>query len=168
MASNITLRVFEEGDAQAVVDVLRSSIQYCYAQDYAYCSEKSLQDWLENKTTENISKWMYAPELANVLALVNNKIAGVGMINIETGHLGLCYVHPSFMGKGIGQSLLICLEEFALKSNCPKIHFTSSAGAQKFYEKWGAIVTGEEAGMSGEAINPIMEKPLGEKLKDVS
>jgi len=47
-----------------------------------------------------------------------------------------------------------------VQSNCAIIHFTSSIGAQAFYEKWGAKVVGEEEGMSGEAMNPLMEKQL--------
>lgn len=86
-----------------------SSTRMCYPDSF-------LESWTENKTTKNCMDWFLNP-LNDTFLYVgrNNDVRGVLLIQNQKNIL-LFYVHPDFMGGGIGGRLL----DAALETLLPK------------------------------------------------
>ncbi len=96
-----------------------------------------LEDWLHNKTPENIKIWIEnSPE--NFLVALNEqkKIVGVSMISHE-GKILLNYLLPDYIGKGVGKLMLNEMELLVKKANIKKITAISTITALPFYKKNG-------------------------------
>jgi putative acetyltransferase len=52
------------------------------------------------------------------------------------------FVHPDFMGLGIGSRLLMAIEQLALQKRCRQIMVMSSIEAVGFYERRGYVIRG--------------------------
>ncbi|WP_416396462.1 GNAT family N-acetyltransferase [Allohahella sp. A8] len=100
----ITTRTATKNDAAEACLVLhRSIIELCQADHRA---ERALiEQWLANKTRENLSSWFTASELEGKVAIFDGSIVGVGLLHCE-GEILLCYVLPEVVHQGVGKALL--------------------------------------------------------------
>ena len=64
--------------------------------------------------------------------------------NDEGVSLEYFYIDPAFIGKGYGRHLWDHMVEFCKNRGILELQFVSSPEARKFYEKMGAVSTGEK------------------------
>ena len=118
-----------------VVTLLKRSILEICGPDYGNDST-ILNDWIENKTEENLIKWIESKETYSITALVENTIVGFGLSNI-TGEILLLYILPEYNRKGIGKSIYLYIEALLLKNSVTKVIAYSTITAKPFYLKMG-------------------------------
>ncbi|VAW41064.1 hypothetical protein MNBD_GAMMA01-1742 [hydrothermal vent metagenome] len=118
-----------------IVRLLKKSIIELCGPDYGNDST-ILNAWIENKTEENLIKWIESKETYSITALVENTIVGFGLSNI-TGEILLLYILPEYKRKGIGESIYLYIEELLLKNNVTKVIAYSTITAKPFYLKMG-------------------------------
>ena len=96
------------------------------------------EGWLDARSEEWIKETIFEPETQGFIILINGSIAGISHIKKE-GLITLCYVHPNYIGKGVGQMLMELVEKAAVDWRLPKITLTATATAKPFYEKNGYV-----------------------------
>lgn len=79
-------------------------------------------------------------ERIRFVAVENKKIIGFTDM-LPDGELMSLYVHPQFLGIGVGKRLLAHIENVAKTMGIEIMHCQSSVNAKKFYEKHGYNVT---------------------------
>lgn len=122
-------------DAEHVCRVLRTSIIELCALDHKG-NQDELDNWLANKTIQNCAEWIANSKLNFFVAEQNGKIVGVSSIS-NTGYLGLCYVLPSVLGKGVGRQLLEAAEASIFEKGVDVVSLESTITARGFYEHCG-------------------------------
>lgn len=122
------IEVAQKEDAQTIVKVMTLSIQACILDHQN--DPQIMQQWLSNKTVENISIW-----IENSYAFVYKKNGSViGFILLsKTGLLLLNYVLPEQQGAGIGSVLLNQVLITAKINDIQKITLESTLTAKAFY-----------------------------------
>ncbi len=71
------------------------------------------------------------------LAECDNNPAGFISLNRTNAFIEQCYVHPHFMGKGIGRMLVDTLEQYAYSIGLKTLTVNASLTASQFYSKQG-------------------------------
>jgi N-acetylglutamate synthase-like GNAT family acetyltransferase len=98
-----------------------------------------LNEWLSNKTTENLEKWITDTSNYSIVALNNrDEVIGLSMISVS-GKILLNYLLPEYLFKGIGKLMLNDMEMFAAKLGLKKIIAMSTITASGFYKRNGFI-----------------------------
>lgn len=122
-------------DAEDVCRVLRTSItELCHLD---HCGDKKkIDEWLENKTTENCKEWIENESINAFVAENNGKIVGVSTISRD-GYVLLCYVLPEVKGQGFGGQLLKAAETSDLNNGVQSFSLESTLTAKGFYEYHG-------------------------------
>lgn len=93
-------------------------------------------------------------------AIENEKI--IGTIDLEDNKIGGLYIHPDFIGKGIGNGLLEYIENHARKKGIKKLMLYSTLNAENFYRKQGYKLIKNETGWKD--IYPVRVPVMGKKL----
>lgn len=128
-------------DSAQVCDVLRRSILEVCAPDYNN-NQPVIDEWLSNKTEDNISTWIQSGSAFSVVCTDEGDIvAGFGLITRE-GEILLIYLAPEALHKGNGKLILQKMENFASLEGLTEIRTTSSITAKAFYERNGFIQDG--------------------------
>ncbi|WP_167855881.1 GNAT family N-acetyltransferase [Natronospirillum operosum] len=133
-------------DAEAITGVLRRSIAELCRADHKG-DEELLQQWLANKTPDNVAKWLGSGSTTAWVAELDHRVVGVGMLS-RPGEVLLCYVTPEVIGKGMGYQLLQCMLQAANGWGLKRVFLESTATAQNFYLCNGFEPAGEPV-MSG-------------------
>lgn len=122
--------------AEEACQVLISSIKKICIPDHNNDPQK-LQEWLNNKTSDNIKKWIQDTNNYSLVAVdKSRKVVGISMIN-KNGEILLNYLLPEFLFKGIGKQMLKEMESFAKRSGIKIIKAISTITASHFYERNG-------------------------------
>ena len=137
------VRVATIHDAASVVAVLRDSIT-CLCSDAHQNDPATLERWLRNKTTDTFCKWLQDPERYFVVAEIDSRICGGGMLR-RSGDLDLCYVLPGKERLGIGSAMVRALEARARHWRLSRLQLISTVNARAFYEHLGYEFTGEDS-----------------------
>lgn len=137
----MNIRKATPADAEGACIVLRRSITECCVEDHRNDSEV-LSLWLQNKTPQTIAGWFAAPDNFAIIAALNEKIIGVGLLT-STGELALCYVLPEARFTGVGKSLLHALELHAMQTGLTEINLSSTVTAKAFYLCQGFMQSGD-------------------------
>lgn len=137
----ITIRPPRLEDAETICEVLRRSISEICAPDYGH-DPSVLEEWLENKTTENIKTWLQSDSLVSMVAEVNGKVVGYSML-ATSGKIMLLYVTPEVLHQGAGKQLLARMEENAKSLDLSELRVVSTITARAFYERNGFTKDGE-------------------------
>ena len=131
------IRRFREQDAQAVSDLIVTTIRISNVKDYP---ADLMEELAGTETPEHVlqrASWthFYVAEEAG-------RIIGCGAVGPYWGKedessLFTIFVHPDFQGRGIGRAIVETLErdEFALRAN--RIEIPASATGLPFYRKMG-------------------------------
>ena len=128
--------------SEEVCNVLKQSINELCAPDYNY-DENILNDWLANKTPENVKNWIESKTNYSLVALTKeNEIVGFILMS-ESGEILLNYVLPQYKNQGIGKHLLNSLELYAKNLGLRNIRTVSTITAKSFYERNGFVKNGE-------------------------
>jgi putative acetyltransferase len=158
---SIRIRAFEFHDANALIDIFRSSVRIVARRDY---------------TLEQVTAW--APDEMDVNAWVfrcaNNQTfvaeidtVPVGFTDLEPdGHLDMLYVHPHHQGQGIASALLSRVESAARHQDLTRLFTESSITSRSFFERRGFRMIAPQLVSTGgqEFINYRMEKALSQML----
>ena len=152
----VEVRTATHKDAAAVCDVLRESIAVCCTADH-HDDPVIVARWLANKTTENVKKWVTAPDSVALVALRRHDMLGVALL---TGHeLALCYVVPRALHQGVGKALLQSVEKAASARGVEVLTLDSTKTALPFYARNGFTPCGPVRRWAGLEAQP-MSKPL--------
>lgn len=141
------LRVAVAGDEQSVCALLRRSIADGCAVDHRD-HPAVLENWLSNKTPQNVRIWLGSPSNYMVVAHSGTALVGVALLN-QAGKLALCYVEPALVRQGIGRALLADVEMQARRWNISKLHLHSPVSAAGFFARLGYADGGKEKACYG-------------------
>lgn len=133
--STPNIRLARTADAAAACEVLRRSIVELCAADHGNDS-KFLNDWLANKTPENVAAWIADPGNVVYVAVDNGEIAGVAAMT-RAGLITLNYVSPDFRFRGASKALLAALERKAAELGLAQCWLESTKTARRLYEAAG-------------------------------
>lgn len=151
------IRAAHAEDAMEISALLRRSIvELCQADHHD--QPKLLADWLQNKTPENVARWIAHRKSCLLVALAGDGIAAVGGITME-GEIILNYVLPEARFQGHGKALLRALEQWAVGKGLTRCALNSTATAHRFYRAAGYADDSIEEGNFGEKF-VRMSKPL--------
>lgn len=134
---NFSVIKAKHSHTEGICNVLTKSIkELCYA-DHKN-DPKKLTAWLKNKTPENIRRWIDDPSCTFLVTITKKEsiVIGASIITV-TGMILLHYVHPNYIGRGVGTSMLDTIEKFSRKSGLKIIMASSTISALSFYEKHG-------------------------------
>lgn len=99
------------------------------------------------------------------VAEVDGTVVGFGTLEGEppAGEIGMLFVEPAAIGRGIGRALLARLVETARDTGFVRLHIEADPYAEEFYLAQGAVRVGEIASGSvpGRAL-PLLELAVGD------
>lgn len=131
------IRRFEESDAAAVSELIRTTLQTSNAQDYP---AEMIDALVTRETPEYIlqrASWTHFYVVKD-----DSRIIGCGAIGPywdkpDESSLFTIFVHPEHQGQGIGRAIMETLEkdEFALRAK--RIEIPASITGLPFYQKMG-------------------------------
>ncbi|NHC05060.1 GNAT family N-acetyltransferase [Acinetobacter sp. 187] len=122
------IEIAQKKDAQAILRVIEKSIHDCILDHQN--DPKIIQEWLSNKTVENISIWI--ENSYSFIYRQNKEIVGFILLS-KTGILLLNYVLPETQRVGLGSILLKYICDVAKSNNIRKITLESTLTAKNFY-----------------------------------
>lgn len=143
----IAIRKAAPSDAPAATALLRRSIQESCAPDHGHRPE-ILDNWIANKTPQNVVTWFSSPSNYAVVAEVDGQLAGLALLT-QAGKVALCYVLPEALRSGVGRALLAGIEEQARAWNINKLFLHSPASSSAFFERHGYTNAGKEKACFG-------------------
>lgn len=151
----VEVRTATHEDAAAICEVLRESIAVCCTADH-HDDPAIVARWLANKTTENVKKWVTAPDSVALVALRGHDMLGVALL---TGHeLALCYVVPRAQHQGVGKALLQSVEEAASARRIEVLTLDSTKTAFPFYARNGFSPCGPVRRWAGLEAQPMSKQ----------
>ncbi len=131
------IRQFQTQDAQAVSDLIRTTIRISNTKDYP---EEQIKALVAEQSPEHVLEragWTHF-----YVAEEEERIIGCGAIGPYWGRedessLFMIFVHPEMQGKGVGSALVKTLEqdEYALRAR--RIEIPASVTGLPFYQKMG-------------------------------
>lgn len=132
--------------AKEICTVLRRSITEVCGPDYGN-DHAVLEDWLSNKTPENVASWISEERSCSLVAKRGAEIVGFALL--KEGEILLNYVAPEYIGKGAGAQMLSALEYWARSQGISELYCNSSITAKPFYERNGFKSSGEPGYVGG-------------------
>ena len=143
MLANLKFITPSSKHSKELCDLLIESITMNCGVDYN-SDPQIMEEWLANKTPENISQWISSTNNISLVALdsVKDKFAGFVLMN-KDGEVLLNYVLPAYIYKGIGKTLLKKMEHIAKLSGIKALSVVSTITAKNFYEKNGFVKSSE-------------------------
>ncbi|MGE8326822.1 GNAT family N-acetyltransferase [Pseudomonas urmiensis] len=120
-------------DAQIAFDIRRLAIRaQCIGpysqQDMLAWTRGSLNEWFTDLVQQHFQ-----------LVCAQGRVVATGMLDVEEGEIGAIFVHPEFMGRGIGRLLIEHLEGLALEANLAQIKLDATLNAVAFYRACGFV-----------------------------
>jgi GNAT superfamily N-acetyltransferase len=154
----VEIRPARPKEAEAVCDVLRRSITELCLADHGG-DAAALEDWLANKTPENVRTWIGRPRQRLLVAVLDGRIAGCACAT-ESGAVVLNYVLPDFRFRGVSKALLAALEDYLAEAGNTASVLNSTATAVRFYREAGYVEAGPHGIPQGEDGERRMHKVL--------
>ncbi len=134
------LRPFMPADTMALRELFASSIEELTIEDY---DEDQRAAW----ASRALDAQAFAKRLGEMLTLVvqvDGEYAGFGSLR-DNKHLENLFVHPHYVGQGVGTALADALEKIAAARSTTEITVDVSETAQPFFEERGYIATGRNS-----------------------
>lgn len=138
---SLVIRHMNSGDARAFLEVHHSAVRQIAAKDYPVAV---VEDWAPLPITEEAIEHVRAnPENeVRLVAEIEGRIAGIGVLITETAELRACYVAPEASRKGVGSALVREIERIARGHGLTFLRLTSSITAEPFYAALGYQILG--------------------------
>ena len=153
---DVEIRKAVKEDAEAVCEVMHQSItELCLADHKG--DQQLIDYWLQNKTVNEVQKWLLAPHAEAFVAVDKEEVVGVGMVT-PTGHILLCYVAPRVLHQGVGKKLLKTMTYYVISQGTDKIYLESTETAKSFYRRNGFEVSGDPILCDGVLSYPMQKK----------
>ena len=145
-------------EAAEACSVIRRSIEELCGLDHDY-DPAILGPWLANKTPERVKSWIASNPAGIIVSVGADGIAGVGCI-MPDGVIGLLYVAPWAVERGVGSGLLRRMEQVALEAGLSVCTLKSTATARGFYLARGYEPAGEPVNsFGGKLAYPMRRDP---------
>lgn len=138
-ASEVTVRMFEERDADAVAEIQRETIRKINSRDYR---DEIIEIWSQ-KDPKDYKNWKKIESVFQVVAEVDDKVIGWGCLNLEENEIKAVYVDPDYLGNGIGTKMIAKIEKKAKDEGLEKLKCFSTETALDFYKAKGYQVEKE-------------------------
>jgi GNAT superfamily N-acetyltransferase len=131
-----SIRFAGSEDARGILEAHYSAVHETAAKDYPLEIRSA---WSTPVTPERIDDYQknVLPNETTVVAEVNTRIAGFGVIIESISELRAVYVAAEFGNHGVGSALLHELERLAKERGCRELHMDSSLTAAPFYLRHG-------------------------------
>jgi putative acetyltransferase len=144
IADPFIIRTAESRDAPAILAVHRAAVRGVAASFYG---PLIIEDWSPQQTPiDRIERLANDIASGEEVAVVGqnpmNTIVGFGSIVPSIMELRAVYVHPDFVGHGLGSRILCELEERAKKIGLEELSMDASINAEHFYQYHGYVVEG--------------------------
>ena len=159
MIGHIFVRQAQPDDAEQIYQVLATSVRTLCASDY---TSEQLEAAIGNSNVEFYQRAIAQKCMAIFVA--DAGYAVIGFASLCNTLLGDLFVHPLYVRRGVGTSLLAAVEGEAMHRNIDKLRVTASITAQPFYLSRGyqfikdSFVTNSETGVQVPCVD--MEKWL--------
>lgn len=116
---------------QGICDIRIAAIR---AQCRGFYREEILKAWTKDDPSDQFMAWV---ESSFYVAMDGDTIVGTGAINLQSGKIDAVFIHPDYMGYGIGKSMMSHLEGLALSTELKAVSLDSTLNAAPFYRKCG-------------------------------
>jgi GNAT superfamily N-acetyltransferase len=131
MPPPLTIRKATRADAQTAWGIRRAAVM-------SECIGAYPLDQLEEWTGGAPSKaFADAVEERFLLATLDERVVGTGMIDLSTGKIDAIFVHPAYMKRGIGAGMVAHLEALARLQGLTRLRLESTLNAAAFYRALG-------------------------------
>jgi putative acetyltransferase len=130
----ITVRLFEERDAQAIASLFYETVHTINVKDY---SAAQIEAWAPSELDGERWKIALFPTLAYVAESAGQIIGFTDMT--RDGFLCHMYTHKNFQGQGVATQLLKTIETRAIQLGLKELRTEASITARPFFEKNGYI-----------------------------
>lgn len=135
----VLIRAATSEDAESIHSVHIQSISQICSRDY---TPAEIAAWTSGPKPESYVKAMEEGEKMFV-AVADGQIAG--FTGIKSDEICAVYVHPAFVGKGIGKALLDRAEKHLVEQNISEGRLNASKTAKVFYLHHGWEIVQEVA-----------------------
>jgi putative acetyltransferase len=135
----VILRAAEPPDYGAIAGVQRRSVEVCLRPFY---DGDLIDRWLEVIDAAKFERVRATGEEI-VVAVVDGSIAGFVSFHFEMAVVGMWYVDPAFLGRGVGSSLLRHAESRLLELGCSTVMAEASLFARPHFESLGWVAVEE-------------------------
>ena len=129
----IALRNATDADRVAIARLHEASIRTLGPSHY---SSEEVAGWAAHIRPEN-----YPLDDHFFVATVDDEVVGFGQYH--NGEIEAVYVHPDFVGRGIGRLLMTRLESLARAEGATRLFLHGSFNAEAYYERCGFTRTKE-------------------------
>lgn len=133
MTPPTVIRRASPADADAITPVHVASIRTLCAKDY---TQEQIDAWAGWKSPEKYRAAMAAGEVFFV-AEIDGVVVGFSVLFGD--EVKAVYVHPDYVGRGIGRRLLEALEAEARSRGVAELKLTSTLTSVRFYESCGYV-----------------------------
>jgi N-acetylglutamate synthase-like GNAT family acetyltransferase len=150
------------GDAAEACLIIRRSITELCSLDHGG-DEKLLADWLSNKTTENVTKWILQSHF--FVADEAGTILGVAAMD-NAGKITLNYVSPDARFRGVSRALVLCMEDQARALGIEECSLDTTQTALQFYQGMGYAISKQsyKLALTGTPATVLTKRLRREKL----
>nr|MDE2346107.1 GNAT family N-acetyltransferase [Gammaproteobacteria bacterium] len=133
----ISIRMALIHEASAIWSLRRAAI---YKGCAGFYPDETLKIWAETPPSDQFKQTLASD---CYVAIMDACIAGMGMLNLQSGKVDAMFVDPQHMRRGIGKQILTLLEKLAREQGVGKLHLDASLNAVPFYRACG--FSGEQA-----------------------
>jgi len=138
----VQFRLAETADAADVLAVKRAAIRELASRHY---SDAQIDAWApDDDALPAFETAIESERFTVLLAVVDGKTAGYGVLNGPEGRIDAAYVHPEYVRAGIASSLVKQLEMRAQMRDITELKIVASLNAASFYESLGYWQVGEK------------------------
>ena len=130
------IRAYESADANAVSQLIRTTMRISNSADYPMDRLQPLIDYFSPEKVDQLSR-----ERVCLVAEEAGEIVGTG--GLEDDELVTFFVNPGWQGRGIGSALLSAVEAVASTRGIRELKVGSSLAGAPFYQSHGYRPTGE-------------------------
>ena len=129
----ILIRKANESDARVAWQIRNAAID---SQCTGHYPSEELELWTSGEMTE---KFICAVADSLYVAILDGQVIGTGMIDLDFGNVDAIFVHPSYMGSGVGKRILLHLEKLAVEAGLTQLKLDSTLNAGSFYQACGFV-----------------------------
>jgi GNAT superfamily N-acetyltransferase len=127
-------------DAIQICEVIRASITRLCVADHNG-DPTILEDWLANKTPDNVTLWLSNANNINLVAAEGGAVLAAGCVTVA-GAILLNYVSPAARFRGVSSALLLAMEAAARQKGNTQCKLISTLTAYRFYKRRGYVDCG--------------------------
>ena len=141
------LRPAVEQEFGALAEIQRRAVDVCLRPLY---DGEAIDRWLSGLTATKFERVAAMGEEI-VVAAVDGSVVGFVSFHAEMAVLGMWYVDPAFIGRGVGSALLRHAESRLSELGCPEATTEASLFARPHFEShgWAAVEEYEKPAFGG-------------------